>query len=82
MNVELSEDSYRILQQSVDCGRFSTIEEALDGSVHLLADEPKPTEDWLAYADERISAGLADLAAGRVVPAEQVLAEMRERNRR
>ena len=80
MTVEIPEDTYRIFQESVASGRFATVEEALKESAHLLADSAERDEDWFAYADERIAAGLADVAAGRTIPAEDVLAELRTRN--
>lgn len=82
MVVEVSDEAYRILQATVQQGRFANIQEALDESVHLLSGDFRPSEDWLAYADESISEGLADVAAGRTIPAEEFLAELRSRRQK
>ena len=80
MTVEINDETFRILQESVESGRFSTVTDALQESVQMLEASGAPDEDWMDYAHERISAGLADVAAGRTIPSEQVLAELRARN--
>ena len=61
MTIEISDETYRLLQERVERGHYDTLEQALDD---------------LEYVQERIEAGLADVTAGRVRPAEEVLAEM------
>lgn len=84
MTIEISEATYHLLQKRVESGHFDSLEQALDGSVHqaaAYADRPRDG-GYLRYVQERIDAGLADVAAGRVRPADQVLAEMQALRRR
>ncbi len=76
MTVEISEEIFQILQNSVENGRFSTVTDALEKSVHMLGASNTLDEDWMEYAEERISAGLADVEAGRTIPAEHFLNEL------
>ncbi len=79
MRVEISEETYHVLQHRVELGHYDSVQEALVGSVHQAAalTSKHHDDDYLAYVNERIEAGLADVAAGRVRPAEEVLAELR-----
>jgi len=77
MQVELSTQDQAILERFVSSGRFSSMEEAVHECIQTIADDVVVDEEWREYANERIEAGLADLAAGRTIPAEQFLQELR-----
>ena len=80
MQISLKHDMEAYLKQQVAAGRFNSIDEAID--VLVRGDEVMQAEldaDDLSWAKPQIDEGLADLAAGRVVPAEDVHAELRHR---
>ncbi len=86
MHMELTPDHEAFLKEQVRKGRFASLDEAFREALHqgmnniVMDHEANDVdEEWLAYADERISRGLEDVAAGRVIPAEQVMAELNSR---
>lgn len=82
MTVEISDEAYSILQGKVERGEYASVGAALDESIRQSAsqaDDEEWDEEDRAYLNERIDAGLADVAAGRVIPAEQVLTGLRAR---
>lgn len=80
MNIRLKPDTEEWLKAQVAEGRFESIEDA----VEILLDERRRDQQAfdnmdLSWAQPYIDKGLADLEAGRVLPAEQVYAELRKR---
>ncbi|HMK79189.1 MAG TPA: hypothetical protein VK438_06040 [Xanthobacteraceae bacterium] len=78
MNIRLKPDTEEWLKAQVAEGRFPSIEEAVEVFVSegRRAQEQLDATD-LSWAKPYIEEGLADLEAGRVVPAEEVYAELR-----
>lgn len=77
MNIRLKPDTEEWLKAQVAEGRFSSVEDAVEA---LVADDRAQAEldaTDLSWAKPYIEEGLADLAAGRTIPAEQVYAELR-----
>ncbi|MBV8835660.1 MAG: hypothetical protein JO000_03920 [Alphaproteobacteria bacterium] len=78
MNIRLKPDTEEWLKTQVAEGRFSSIEDA----VEMLVVDAKlnqailDNQDW-SWAKPYIEEGLADIEAGRTIPAEEVHAEMR-----
>jgi predicted transcriptional regulator len=79
MNIRLKPDTEEWLKAQVAEGRFESVEDAVEAFIEdgRLAQEALDKAD-LSWAKPYIDEGLADLEAGRVVPAEQVYAEIRE----
>lgn len=80
MNIRLKPDTEEWLKAQVAEGRFESIEQA----VQIYLEEGRRNQEALDNADlswakPYIDEGLADLEAGRVVPAEKVFAELRKR---
>ncbi len=80
MNIRLKPDTEEWLKAQVAEGRFESIEQA----VELLLEDSRLNQEILdktdlSLAKPYIDEGLADLEAGRVVPAEEVFAELRKR---
>ena len=73
MSVELSLEDQEKVKAMVSSGRFGSESEALHAGLEAL-DEG---DEWKEYAQDRIAAGLEDVEAGRVRPAEEVLAMLR-----
>lgn len=78
MNIRLKPDTEQWLKEQVELGRFASLEEA----VEALVDEDRIAQTELDSADlswarPYLEKGLADIEAGRIVPAEQVHAEIR-----
>jgi len=78
MNIRLKPDTEEWLKVQVAEGRFGSVEEAVEAYVSdgRASDEQLDSMD-LSWAKPYIDEGLADAAAGRVYPAEEVFAELR-----
>ena len=77
MNIRLKPDTEEWLKAQVAEGRFNSVEDAVEA---LVADDRAQAEldaADLSWAKPYIEEGLADIEAGRTVPAEQVYAELR-----
>jgi predicted transcriptional regulator len=77
MNIRLKPDTEEWLKAQVAEGRFSSVEDAVEA---LVADDRAQAEldaTDLSWAKPYIDEGLADIEAGRTVPAEQVYAKLR-----
>ena len=82
MNVRLKPDAEAYLKAQVASGRFASIEDAIEA----LARDDEVAQAEIDAADPSwakpyLSKGLADIEAGRTVPAETVHAELRDRFR-
>jgi predicted transcriptional regulator len=80
MNIRLKPDTEQWLQSQVDQGRFGSVEEAIEALVldDQLAQRALDDAD-LSWAKPYLAKGLADLEAGRAIPAEEVYADLRAR---
>jgi len=81
MHVELKPKIAAILQAQVAAGHFETIEDAVTAAVLGIGPDLDGNVGDLSWAKPYIDKGLADLEAGRVIPAEAVHAELRRRFR-
>ncbi len=81
MHVELKPKIAAILQAQVAAGHFDTIEDAVSAAVLGIGPDQNGDPGDLSWAKPYIDKGLADIEAGRVVPAETVHAELRRRFR-
>ena len=77
MNIRLKPDTEEWLKAQVAEGRFESIEDAVEALVADDRAEAALDEEDLSWAKPYIEEGLADLEAGRTIPAEQVHAELR-----
>ncbi len=73
MTIDLNPEDQQQAEALVASGRFGSVSEALHAGLQAIQVE----QDWQDYARERIEAGLEDLEAGRTVPIEDVLEEVR-----
>ena len=82
MNIRLKPDAEAYLKAQVASGRFASIEDAIEA---LTRDDEVAQAEIdaadLSWAKPYLSKGLADIEAGRTVPAETVHAELRDRFR-
>jgi Arc/MetJ-type ribon-helix-helix transcriptional regulator len=72
-SVELSAEDQEKVKAMVASGRFGSEAEALYAAFEALDED----DEWKEYAQDRIAAGLEDIEAGRVRPAEEVPAMLR-----
>jgi predicted transcriptional regulator len=80
MNIRLKPDTERWLQSQVEQGRFGSLEEAIEALVlddQITQAALEKTD--LSWAQPYIDKGLADIEAGRTIPAEEVYADLRAR---
>lgn len=77
MNIRLKPDTEEWLKAQVAEGRFESIEDAVEMLVVDDRLQARLNEEDLSWAKPYIEEGLADLKAGRTIPAEQVHAELR-----
>jgi len=75
--VELGEEAEAYVHSLVSSGRYATTDEVLREGVRLVRER----EAKLAALDASIERGLADAAAGRTIPAEEVFAELKAKYR-
>ena len=81
--VAISDAAKACADQLVLEGRFETLEQAIEAGLHWLQnpwfDEEVDLDDLPLEDREAVEEGLADIAAGRTIPAEQVFAELEAR---
>lgn len=77
--VHLWPDHAALAESLVASGRFNSIGEVVMHAFSLLEDEEAAREARLAKLRAHIAEGLADIEAGRTVPAEEVFARLRRR---
>jgi antitoxin ParD1/3/4 len=75
MNVSLTPELEKFVDDTVASGRYSTASELVRASLRKLEEE----ERWKTYAKAKIAKGLADFEAGRVVTRDEFLAEIAKR---
>ena len=78
MNVSLTPELERFVEETVASGRYSSASEVVRASLRRFEEE----ESWKAYAKSRISEGLLDVGAGRTVSREELLSEIKQRRRK
>jgi antitoxin ParD1/3/4 len=78
MNVSLTPELEKFVDDTVATGRYSSASEVVRASLRKLQEE----ERWKEYAKAKIARGLDDLAAGRVISRESFLAEIAERRKK
>jgi len=87
MQITLSSQQSRILESLSQQGRYTSIEDAIDAALVLLADEisqqnPDATPDYLAWVEQtrlKIDAGLQAAEQGDMLAADDVLAQLRHK---
>lgn len=80
MDIDLKPDTEEWLKAQVERGRFNSLEEAVEALV--LEDQIAQTEIEnadLTWAIPYVAKGLADVEAGRTIPAEKLHAALRDR---
>lgn len=77
MNVSLTPELEKFVEETVATGRYSSASEVVRASLRKLEEE----ERWKAYAKAKIAKGLEDIAAGRIVTSEEFLAEIAARKK-
>jgi len=78
MNVSLTPELEKFVDDTVATGRYSSASEVVRASLRKLEEE----ERWKEYAKAKIAKGLADIAAGRTISREDFLAEVNERRKK
>jgi len=78
MNVSLTPELERAVEETVSTGRYGSASEVIRASLRSFLDE----ERWKAYAREKIEKGLEDAAAGRIVDGETAMRRVRAAARR
>lgn len=77
MSITLSSEEEQKVAELVASGRFQSMEDA----VHSALDDLFRAEAYIAYAKERIAAGLEDFKAGRTISGEQFRQGILERRK-
>lgn len=75
MNVSLTPELEKFIEDTVATGRYSSASEVVRASLRKLEEE----EQWKAYARARIAEGTADVKAGRIVTEDQLLEKLKQR---
>ena len=80
MNVSLTPELENLVQQKVQSGLYTSASEVVREALRLLNDRDTIQAQRLAELKREIAVGMEDLKHGRVVPGEQVFAELRQRS--
>jgi antitoxin ParD1/3/4 len=80
MNVSLTPELETLVQQKVQSGLYSSASEVVREALRLLNDRDTVQQQRLEELRREIKIGLDDLNHGRVVPGEQVFAELKQRS--
>lgn len=75
ISADLGKTLERVVSELVESGRYNSKSEVLREGVRLVQER----EARLAALDQALAEGLADAAAGRVIPAEEVFARLEAR---
>jgi antitoxin ParD1/3/4 len=78
MNVSLTPELEKFVEETVATGRYNSASEVVRASLRKLEEE----ENWKAYAKAKITKGLEDVAAGRMISREDFLKEIKDRRRK
>jgi len=78
MNVSLTPELEKFVEDTVATGRYSSASEVVRASLRKMEEQNR----WIDYAKASIARGLEDVAAGRTVSREEFLAEIEERRRK
>jgi Arc/MetJ-type ribon-helix-helix transcriptional regulator len=78
MSITLNPEDQKKAEDLVASGRFSSINDALHAGLEAIEED----SEWQRYASDRIAAGLDDIAAGRTLPAEEVLTMLHTYNQK
>ena len=73
MNVSLTPELEKFVQDSVATGRYNSASEVIRASLRKLEER----EQWRLYIDEKLKKGVEDLAAGRIVDGETAMRRIR-----
>jgi len=77
-NISLPEDLEAYVEAKVESGEYAHASEVVRDGIRLLMREEAAKLEWLRGA---IAVGMADLKAGRTIPAEEVRAELARRSK-
>lgn len=78
MNVSLTPELEKFVDDTVATGRYSSASEVVRASLRRMEEE----ERWKAYAKAKIARGLEDIAAGKSISRDKFLAEVTKRRRK
>ena len=78
MNVSLTAELERMVEQTVSTGRYSSASEVVRASLRSFLDE----ERWKNYASAKIDKGMEDAVAGRIVAGGVAMRRIRAAARR
>jgi len=67
-----------LIEHLVSSGRYADASEVVGTALHLLEEQEAERERMSAELRAKIDEGIADLDGGRVYPADEVFAEIRE----
>ncbi len=75
MNVSLTPELEKFVEEAVASGRFRSASEVVRNSLRMMEEE----ERWKAYARAKIAKGMEDVEAGRTISGEDFRRELAER---
>jgi len=73
MNVSLTPELEKFVQDTVATGRYNSASEVVREGLRKLEEQ----ERWRIYVKDKLSSGMEDLAAGRIVDGETAMRRIR-----
>jgi antitoxin ParD1/3/4 len=82
MNISLSREAQKFIEEQVNTGRYSSATEVMGEALRLLSEKERAWAKQFAELKEKIRVGIEASERGEVVDGEEVFAELEEDIRR
>lgn len=82
MTISLKPEQEQFLQEKLNSGKYTTVDEILTEAFRLLEERDKQYDEWVKTTQEKLEIGLAQLDRGEGIDGEKVIAQLREKSRK
>jgi len=82
MNISLSREAQKFIEEQVNSGRYSSATEVMGEALRLLSEKERVRAKQFAELKEKIRVGIEELDRGEGIDGEEVFAELEEDIRR
>jgi antitoxin ParD1/3/4 len=82
MNISLSREAQKFIEEQVNTGRYSSATEVMGEALRLLSEKERARAKQFAELKEKIRVGIEELDRGEGIDGEEVFAELEEDIRR
>jgi antitoxin ParD1/3/4 len=79
MNISLTPEQAKFIQEKIKTGRYSTTEQVIDEALKLLEEHERQYEKWLEETREKATIGIEQLERGEGIEGEIIIANLRNK---